>query len=60
MLKFVLVTTLALVGSTVAYVEDHAPNGDTRCKHSLFLLKSNFLDLEQIACSQKESKVSIR
>jgi len=30
MLKFVLVTTLALVGSTVAYVEDHAPNGDTR------------------------------
>jgi len=30
MLKFVLVSTLALMGSTVAYVEDHAPNGDTR------------------------------
>jgi len=30
MLKFVLVTTLALVASTMAYVEDHAPNGDTR------------------------------
>jgi len=30
MLKFVLVTTLALVASTLAYVEDHAPNGDTR------------------------------
>jgi len=30
MFKFVFVTTLALLGSTLAYVEDHAPNGDTR------------------------------
>jgi len=30
MLRFVLVTTLAFVASTMAYVEDHAPNGETR------------------------------
>jgi len=30
MLKFVLVTTLAFVASTMAYVEDHAPNGEIR------------------------------
>ena len=34
MLKFVLVTTLALAGSTFAYVEDRDPvTGDTRCKY---------------------------
>jgi len=38
MVKFVLVTTLALVGCTLAeYVEDHAPNGDTRlCPEGYF------------------------
>ena len=34
MVKFVLVTTLALVASTFAYVEDRDPvTGDTRCKY---------------------------
>ena len=34
MLKFVLVTTLALAASTFAYVEDRDPvTGDTRCKY---------------------------